>query len=241
MKAWILIVGLVGMLGGARAAHAGGVIVGSTLNPAQAAEARRAIIEGELRQQKVAADETLGYIKGIESNLAKQVDYVRKLAESVSALQQAYRELSARDLEYDPDVRPPGSPSVPVSCRSEACDQCFTDAQEGLRKAVFSLEKLRIIYKRTKTFTDKAIAFGDNASGIHAVTGLAWQTQRRGIEASLKKFEGTYDGKRPELMGRLRTALDGLAACEARHYANPDWYDRFGFIYYQFMESKYAR
>jgi len=241
MKTWIIFGVLVATLASTSVARAGGVIIGGGMPPQEAAEARRVLLEGELRQRNVDLDETQKLIKGVEANVTKQFDYIRKLAESVTALRDAYRELSARDLQYDPNIRPPGSPSVPVSCRTDECDSCYTTAQEALNKAVFSLEKMRILYKRTKSFTEKALSFGDTSSGIHAVTGMAWQTQRRGIEASLKKFEAAYDAKKPELMTRLRTALDGLSQCEAEHYANPDWFNRFGFIYFQFMDQKYSR
>jgi hypothetical protein len=52
-------------------------------------------------------------------------------------------------------------------------------AQRRLNFMRVQLEKLRAVYQSTKTYADKMKSFDDSASGIHAVTGLAWQARRR--------------------------------------------------------------
>jgi hypothetical protein len=123
----------------------------------------------------------------------------------------------------------------------EKCSRCFEQAQASVNKAVYSLEKLRIIYKRTKTYTDKAISVGDTAAGIHAVTGLAWQSAKRKIVESMQKMDAAFEAKKPELMQRLRKALDEVSDCEKEFFSNPDWYNRFGFMYYQFKDGQVSR
>ena len=99
---------------------------------------------------------------------------------------------------------------------------------------------MRCIYTNTKKFTDAAISFGDNVSGIHGVMGIAWQNERRGIEKSLQDFEKTYDKKYADLMTSMQTALNGINACEAK-FGMRDWYQRFGFLYFEMMKEKYKR
>ncbi len=177
---------------------------------------------------------------GINAGI-RQLDYGRATIQSYIDLIRAYRELSRRDRDFDPANPGEGAPRLPVSCKSSACAACYTEGQTALGRAVFTLNRLRILYLRTKNFVDKAIAFGNSASGIHALSGLAWQNEKRGIEGAMEGMNRAFDGKKPELMAALKLALEKISACEAQHYGNPDWYNRFGFIYYQFMDSKISR
>ena len=40
-------------------------------------------------------------------------------------------------------------------------------------------------------------------------------------------------------MKTLKDSMVDMAICEAE-FGTPDWYDRFGFIYYEFMKVRYA-
>jgi hypothetical protein len=147
----------------------------------------------------------------------------------------------------------PGEPNIPSFCddellsgatgsgdNTETCSECYYQARTEFNNVRYTLEELATIYSCTKKFTDAALAFGDNASGIHAVTGLAWQYERRKIEQSIKELEVAYDSKYAEFMQRLADAMQQLNICEAK-FGVEDWYDRFGYIYYEFMKDKYRR
>jgi len=171
----------------------------------------------------------------------EQYNYGRGVVDSYRELRDAYRNLNARDAAFDPSTPPDGAPGLPVSCTQQECVACYRDAQTSLNRAMFTLGRLRTIFLRTKTFVDKAIAFGTSGSSIHAVQGLAWQQEKKKIEDTMDGMNKAYDKKKPELMGGLKSALDKIAVCEAEHFHNPDWYNRFGFMYYQFMNARYAR
>ena len=135
----------------------------------------------------------------------------------------------------------PGTPRIPSFCEDdEECLECYKSAREGFNFIRSTLERMRILYKCTVEFSDDAIAFGDNVSGVHAVSGLAWQNERVGIKNSIKKLQGTYDKKYIEFMGILENSMMEMNSCEAQ-WGVPDWYDRFGFIYVEFMKDKYKR
>ncbi len=138
----------------------------------------------------------------------------------------------------------PNSPTIPSFCDAENedddCSSCFLTAREEFNRTRYLLEELRTIYNCTKSFSGKAISFGDNVSGIHGVSGLVWQEQRRGIEKSLKDLEAAYDQKYEELKKRLKESMMELNACEAQ-FGVEDWYDRFGYVYYEFMAAAYKR
>jgi len=140
------------------------------------------------------------------------------------------------------DLGTAGAPEVPTSCAdSEACGQCFTDAQRKLNGMRVNLERLRCVYRAASDFTQAAISFGDNASGIHAVTGLAWQSERAGIIEAFEHLKHSYDEKYQQMLPNLRGALEAIGQCEAQHFQNRDWYSRFGFMYYTFMADRYKR
>jgi len=136
---------------------------------------------------------------------------------------------------------PAGAPRVPMFCEGDvSCEACYTDARREFNHVRGVFEQLRTIYQCNRKAIDAAIAFGDSASGVHAVSGLAWQAQRVRIEASVNDLEKAYDDKHAELLGRLHTSMVDIAMCEAQ-YGEPDWYDRFGFMYFEFIGDKYRR
>jgi len=157
----------------------------------------------------------------------------------------AYKPLSDGDKSLDPNYRPPGSPNVPSHCTapdgksSEGCNDCYAAAYRKLTAVRLALEKLRRVGTTTRAFTAKSIAFGDSVSGVHGVAGLGWQPERAKIEQSLRDFEKAYDSKHTELMGLLEAALKDIGQCEAKHFGQADWYDRYGFMYYTFMYDRY--
>jgi hypothetical protein len=142
-----------------------------------------------------------------------------------------------------PDYSPAGLPQVPSACAgNSACTECYAEAQEKLGNTRRVLEKLRCMGSNTKAMTDKSIALGDATSGAvpGSVAGLAWIKEKKMIQDDFKNFEQAYDRKHRELMNSLRTDLEAIAQCEAGLGVD-DWYNRYGFIYYQFMEDHYKR
>ena len=135
----------------------------------------------------------------------------------------------------------PGEPRIPSFCAGdEKCHICYEKANTDFNKARAVLEKLRRIYTCTIDFSKAAIAFGDSSSGIHAVVGLVWQEERIGIVKSVDGLKSAVDKKFPQLMNGLHDAMMEQNQCEAK-FGVPDWYDRFGHMYYEFIEDKYKR
>ncbi len=137
---------------------------------------------------------------------------------------------------------PPGQPRIPSFCPESdgECASCFVNARSNFNEVRYKFEKLQTIYDCTKNYTDAAISFGDNVSGYHGVSGLAWQTKRFEVLESLKRLNKTYDSKRAELLRQLNESLMELNTCEMDH-GIADWYDRFGVLFYDFMEMRYHR
>ena len=134
----------------------------------------------------------------------------------------------------------PGLPKVPSFCVDNNCKNCFLDAREQFNQLRYKFEKLQAIYNCTKRFSKAAIAFGDNASGIHAVTGMAWQVERIKIEKSVISLDKAYVKKRAQFLRELQNTLQQMDTCEAQ-FGLPDWYDRFGYLIYDFIEMRYHK
>ena len=135
---------------------------------------------------------------------------------------------------------PPGNspdPDQPSHDERQGCS-CLEEAYEELTRRRYSLEKLLKIGQHTKRVIDFSISFGDNVSGVHAVSGLAWQSERRGIMQSKESFDHTYQDKHEELIGKLHKVLLQIDECE-RMLGTNDWYSSAGFIYYEFMKERY--
>ncbi|MEL6916434.1 MAG: hypothetical protein AAFO99_01765, partial [Bacteroidota bacterium] len=103
----------------------------------------------------------------------------------------------------------------------------------------YTLEKLKKIGQYTKKVTDYGISFGDNFSGVHAVAGLAWQTERWKILKKLESFDKTYKEKYVELLNLQYQVLQKIDECESM-MGEENWYGRHGFMYYEFIKVYYA-
>lgn len=158
--------------------------------------------------------------------------------------------LSPKDKNHEPDIDPRGQPKLPSSCieafekrpnatpdKNNGCD-CLRDAYEDFNENRYLLAKLQVIGSTTKKFTDEQIAFGDNFSGVHALSGLAWQKQRVGIMAALDDMDAAYKAKFLELSDELYKAMIEIDRCEAL-LGNNDWYSQSGFMYYEFAKLRY--
>lgn len=143
--------------------------------------------------------------------------------------------------ECSPDFNTSAGAMMPSTCAGNSnCSACFERAVNELNFVRRTLARLSCIYNNTKNFTQSAISFGDNVSGIHGVTGLSWQNARAGIVESYDHFKQTYDKKYADLIQSLQRALMQMDACE-RQFGMTDWYQRFGFMYFEFMKDKYKR
>jgi hypothetical protein len=154
----------------------------------------------------------------------------------------AFEVLSPEDQAYDEDYDPPGMPELPLQCaESEKCAACFEPAYARLTAVRIRFEKLRRVYQWTKSYKERAFALGDSTAGIAGLAGLAWVGKRVELEKMYKQFEASVDDKYEELIQELRAALDEIAGCEEEVYGEEGWYNRYGFIYYQFMADRYRR
>ena len=151
--------------------------------------------------------------------------------------------LSPDDDQYDPDYKPPGTPELPSLCKNSLkCEDCFKEPYAGLQSTRFRFEKLMRVNKVTKNMLRDAISFGDAAAGLAGgAAPLVWNAEKMKIRKSEESFDKSYDAKYEELLGTLKNNLLGIAACEAEVFGNEAWYDRYGFMYHQFMSVAYRR
>lgn len=137
---------------------------------------------------------------------------------------------------------PPGQPRIPSFCVEDdgECASCFSSARGKFNKTRYRFERLQNIYDCYTKYFDTAIKFGDDVSSYHGVAGLAWQAKKFELLKELKKLDVAYDKKRIELLNELQDSLIELDKCEQEH-GLPDWFDRFGSIFLDFMENAYHR
>lgn len=184
------------------------------------------------------ASSQLGQLAG---GVSSGLNAIQQVGDMFGALSDLDQELSNR-LQDDHS-----GPQVPSSCGSAAggsgapsCAECYTAAYNEVNFTRQTLERLRTIHSRTIAYITAAEAVGDTTSGIHAVTGLSWQYAKADVEKTKREFNTTSKAKYEALIQNMRRALDMVAACERDHFHNPDWYNRFGFIYFDFVKDAYA-
>ena len=186
----------------------------------------------------------LSQLSDIAAQMSGMFERLGQVAEGLGALQgllDGYAALTDADAAFQPDIDERGLPDIPSMCANNpACQQCFGTAHSKFVDERLLLEELRIIYDSTQTFASAALSFGDTVSGVHGVSGLAWQSERRKIEKSLTGMKEAYDRKYAELIDRTHEALLGISRCEDQ-FGMEDWYNRFGYIYFEFLRDKYKR
>jgi hypothetical protein len=134
------------------------------------------------------------------------------------------------------------SPPIPLSCEGNAaCMECYRGALEQLARQRILLARLHAIYVSTHRFADTSRTMGDGLAGLHSAAGVGWHYQKLRISRSLTTFDQTYDAKFEAMMEVLREVLMDIARCEEEHFNNRDWFTRFGFMYYEFLDARYRR
>ena len=220
-----------------------GVLFVACITMAQDAsqDAARQMDEGEVNQLSENPTDFQNISEG-NSYISNGLGQLNSYLGTMHAAQDLYTATLALDPnECTPDLAVQGNAMMPTACRpGDACSECYTSAYRELNFIRRQLARLHCIYSNTRTFNERAIAFGDNVSGIHAVNGLAWQSAKAEIVAAYESFKHTYDNKYTGMMESLQKALMSIDACE-RRYGNEGWYARSGFIYFEMMQDKYKR
>ncbi len=189
-----------------------------------------------------ALENGFGDMEGFEGGVSPAIEAFEGAMDGVSDALELYDAMQALDNnECVPDFTTPAEAMMPSGCAGDpGCASCYQGPIGNMNTVRRSLSRMSCIYHNTKRFTEAAISFGDNVSGIHGVMGLAWQNERRGIEQALIDFERTYDNKYKDLMVSLQNSLNAISRCEAQH-GMENWYQRFGFMYFEMMKEKYKR
>jgi hypothetical protein len=191
---------------------------------------------GSFRDMSEGLDTSLDYIEIISDSdaigVARDANELLRNADSLDA-----EEKACGDAYTDAS-----GPTVPSQCaENEECRDCYEEAVRKIDFNRFYIERARCITAANVKMANSAVAFGDSASGIHAVAGLSWQLQGKPqIEQAVTKLQKTYTTKAGQYLGNLQGALQELGQCEAKHYGEKDWYQRYGWIYHNFMKAKYA-
>ncbi len=130
---------------------------------------------------------------------------------------------------------------MPDENDNEAGCACLEKEYTNLNNRRLNLERLRVIYSHAMKKINAGIAFGDNVSGVHGVSGLAWQSQKMIIlTESIPTLNKAYDDKYAEMIHALEENLRAIENCESM-LGYDNWYNHAGFIYFQFMADKYKR
>jgi hypothetical protein len=171
---------------------------------------------------------------------------MQQFNEMNQALSDLDRELRAR-MQDDHS-----GPMVPSSCgpgtgpqmaavnHAPSCSECFDRAYREVTFTRNTLERLRTIYARTMAYIKRAESLGDTTSGAMGIAGLSWQYAKANVETEKANMIRVSKEKYEGLVANMRRALDMVAQCENEHFHNPDWYSRFGFMYFQFVKDAYA-
>ncbi len=182
------------------------------------------------------------YDKAVDA-LLKDLKQFLSQQESVEKFWQSLQALSQSETMPDAADRGPGLPSSCVDDgwalpNNPGC-ACMATAVDKLRKNRQMLEKLRVLVANQKNFVDKAIALGNSFSQLHTVLGLQWiGIRKHDIEEPYAQFKQISNQKHKDVMAAIQKDLQDISTCEAK-LGEPDWYQKFGFMYYEFLYAAY--
>lgn len=191
-----------------------------------------------------AANDVGGAVDEAMGPLGRAHEIASNLADGVQTAREGYDALSDLDRQLDraldqPDV---DAPPVPASCLTrEGCEACYSQAYLQLARSRVLLLRARALFDATHRFASAAQAVGDTLAPSTREAAFVWQMQKPRIAASLGAFDSTFDRKINDMLAVVRRALQDISECEARHYNNPDWYARYGFVYFEFLQSRHRR
>jgi hypothetical protein len=152
-----------------------------------------------------------------------------------------YKPLDDGDPQYDPNGNE-GENEIPSGCAeaNSTCAQCVRQAEENIQ---FNRSYLHIAWSishSTLDYANKRIAFGDTVSGIHGAMALSWQLAGKPqIEEAMESLRKTYGKKYRDYVRNIENSLRRMADCEAENYSIRDLYQRFGFLYLEFIKARY--
>jgi hypothetical protein len=216
---------------------------------------RMCLLIGSLAIAPVFARAALAQEGGYPKAVADMLEQLKSFLEHQESVQDFWESLKALSSdEATPDVSQRG-PTLPSSCldaswkvspedkglgatRYQDC-QCMTTAVDKLRANRQMLEKLRILVANQKAFVDKATALGNSYAQLHTLLGLQWiGIKKHDIDEPYAQFKVISNQKHQQLMAAIEKDLKDIGACEAR-FGESDWYQKFGFIYYEFLYAAY--
>lgn len=162
--------------------------------------------------------------------------------EALKQLKEYYDTLTEGDKKMEADFQPPGAPSVPSKCMEDkACKPCYTEAYGNVNKTRKYLEQVRARYEFTHRFTTEGKAYMQGVANVAGgIAALGAQVEAEKVDGALADFDKVVRNKNTELLERLEKNLREVSVCEAKFYKNEDWYDRYGYMYYQFMLAHYS-
>lgn len=173
-------------------------------------------------------------VDGLASTLQKGLEVWKN--------REAFEPLDSADLDYEPELAPPGAPRVPLRCSLiSRCGPCLRKAHANLDDVRRKLENNRIVLAHYKRYMQKIFDAAKALGGLHGMLGVAAIKEQTEWNELIRETESRYDTRYMILMIELEEALRQVESCEAVYLNDPGWYDRFGFVYYEFMAARYRR
>jgi hypothetical protein len=148
---------------------------------------------------------------------------------------------SLHNSDCVPNLEVNPSEVVPSSCGDNAdCKDCYLKAYKEINFLRRQLARYNCYVNNVKKFADASITFGDKWSGVHPMAGIAWVSQKAGINKELDNLKGTIKKKNGIWLENLKKALMQVHECEAQN-GQPDWYQRYGNLFFELIKEKYTR
>ena len=196
--------------------------------------------EQERQDDNEARGEAVEYAN-LASQMAAQYQQLWDAYNSMNARIDALAESDrAADREWDAHIN--DGPTVPRSCASGPCAECYEPVVERIDR----LRYLLIMARNRASATVDLFKAGDQlanaVSGAQSAAGIyVHETRGEMLDQPIARLRSVYEEKAGQMLANLERALRDLGGCEARHFGVTDWYERFGYMYMTYMRDKYEK
>lgn len=196
--------------------------------------------EQDRQQDNQSRDEALDYAN-LASDMAARYQELWDAYNTMNARVDALAE-SDRSADREWDSHANDGPTVPTSCASGPCAECY----EPVILRIDRLRYLLIMARNRASATTALWRAGDQlanaVSGAHSAVGIyVHETRGEMLDAPIARLRTVYEEKAGQMLANLERALRDLGTCEARHFGMTDWYERFGYMYMTYMRDKYEK
>lgn len=181
-----------------------------------------------------------------------------RIGDRILEFHRSFGLIDLREAAIQPQFAAKDLPPLPSRCQQaqnqttfaneedrKKCRRCMSSAEASLDTWRMRLEAEWVKYRITEYTAGRVLELAEPAAGLTPAMKIRWERKTdKAPDAHLKAnkaYYATYDRLHKEFTERAAIALKDMASCEAKYFADREWYDRFAKPYLKHLKDRYSR